>query len=214
MISTQLMLRTIISKLGVREVHDLPMHDIISWMGEALMHIGGYQTLETVTKKVPVTNYLGKFPQDLHNLIRIEGYPKFISKRNGFVIEDDNVEVTIEYEKFPVDEEGFPLFPNEASVKEAIVWYVAKWLSIQGLLPNKGLSPDYCDSQWQWYCGQARAEGFTPTMDQWERMVNTFYRLIPMGDQYANYFKDLNHPESLALDPLNQYKYGQNQNNV
>lgn len=214
MITTQYMLQKIMSKLGLRDVYDLPLHDIISWMGEALMHIGGYQTLERSTKKVKIVNYMGKYPEDLYSIVRVEGYPKFKDVRNGFMICDDDVEVTIEYDRFPIDTEGFPMFPNSASITEALVWYVAKYLSIQGKLPNRQISPQYCDSEWQWYCGQARAEGYTPTIDQWERMVNTFYRLIPMKDQYSQYFSGLNNSEDLKLDPINQYKYGQNYNNV
>lgn len=213
-ITTNAMLRNVMSKLGLREVADLPVHDIIIWMSEALGHIGGYTSLEETTKTVSVSNYMGKYPQDLYAIVRIVGYPVFKSVRNGFIIEDDAVDVDIIYQRFPLDDEGFPMFPNDSATKDAMVWYVAQYLSIQDKLPNKKLSPQYCDSQWQWYCGQARAEGFTPTIDQWERMVNIFYRLIPKKDEYANYFGGLNHPEDLTLDSLNNYSNGRNQNNI
>jgi hypothetical protein len=209
-ISTKRMLQEVISKLGLREVHNLPMYDIISWMGQALTFIGGYTALETVKKKVKVVNYTGTYPQDLYAIIRVSGHPRFTSKRNGFVIDLQDGEVEVEYDKFPTDEDGFPVFPNEPSTKEAITWYIAKYLSIQDKLPNKKLGPDYCDSQWQWYCGQARAEGFTPTIDQWERMVNNFYRLIPLNNEYANEFTGLNSREILSRDKPNELSIYEN----
>lgn len=202
-ISIRGMLREVISKLGLREVHNLPTHDILSWMGQALSFIGGYNSLETTTAKVKIVNYTGQFPKDMYAIIRVRGYSKFISKRTGFTVDLQEGEVEIEYDRFPVDDDGFPVFPNDSSTKEAIVWYVAKYLSIQDKLPNKRMGPDYCDSQWQWYCGQARAEGFAPSIDQWERMVNNFYRMMPLNNEYANEFKGLNFRETLFRDKLN-----------
>ena len=207
-VSIRYMLREVMSKLGLREVNNLPVYDIMVWMGQALAHIGGYTSLETTTKKVKIQNYTGEFPQDLYAIIRVKGHPKFVSKRNGFTISLESGEVEIEYERFPVDEDGFPTFPNNPSTKDAITWYVAKYLAIQDKLINKRLSPEYCDQQWQWYCGQARAEGFTPTIDQWERMVNTFYRMVPLNNEYANEFSGLNSRERIVRDNLNSEPTG------
>lgn len=203
MVTTRYVLREVISKLGLREVSNLPIYDIMVWMGQALSHIGGYTSLETTTKKVQVQNYIGKYPQDLYAIIRVKDHPKFISKRNGFSVSIESGEVEIEYDRFPVDEEGFPMYPNDPSTLDAIVWYVAKYLSIQDKLPNKRLSPEYCDQQWQWYCGQSRAEGFAPTIDQWERMVNSYYRLIPLNNEYENSFTGMNSREDITRDKLN-----------
>lgn len=208
------MLRNVISKLGLSKVPELPIYDIIVWMSEAMAHIGGLQSLETTTKKVNVVNYMGKYPLDMYALIRVKDHPRAVDKKNHFLISEDNVEVEIEYQKFPVDDDGYPLFPGDPSTKDAIVWYVAMYLAVQDLLPNKRLSVPFCDSQWQWYCGQARAEGFVPSMLEWEKMVNVFYRLIPKKDEYDIEFAGLNTSEDLNLDPLNNYMGGSNTNTL
>jgi len=183
------------------------MYDIFVWMGHALKHIGGYNSLQTITKTVKVSNYTGRWPEDMHSIKRIKDHPNFVNKRSGFNISLEEGEVEIEYERFPLDEEGFPLFPNNPSTIDAIVWFVGWYLSIQGLLPNGRLSPQYCESQWQWYCGQARAEGYVPSIDQWERMVNVFYRLIPLNNEYENEFENLNTRETLTRDKPNEYGF-------
>lgn len=203
-VSLRLVLNQIISRFGLRDVVDLPMYDILSWMGEAIRHIGGYNSLETTSKKVQVTNHIGKLPQDLHAIIRIEGYPKFKLERTHFVVPLESGEVNVIYDRFPVDEDGIPTIPDNPSMRDAIMWYVVWYLSLQDLLPNK-LSPQYCESQWQWYCGQARAEGYVPSIDQWERMVNVFYRLIPLNNEYENEFKNLQDREILLRDRTNEY---------
>lgn len=202
-ISAHAMMQHIISRLGLRNNPDLPFQDIMSWMFEASRFIGSYASLEKTEAKVQITNYTGKFPLDMDSIIRVKDHPYFKSIRGGFQVDLQEGEVTIEYDKFPVDDRGLPLFIDDPSAKEAVMWYVAKFLAMQGLLPNGQMSHGYCDQQWQWYCGQARAEGFTPSIDQWERMVNVFYRLIPERDEYANEFKGLDTPEDLYLDPLN-----------
>lgn len=202
-ISTKGMLREVVSKLGLRDVQNLPYYDIMIWMGQALQHIGGYTALETAYKKIDIQNYTGRYPEDLHAIKYVEGHPRFKSIRNGFQIDLKEGSVMIEYERFPLDEDGFPVFPGDISTKEAVVWYVAKYLAVQGLLPNGRLTPDYCDHQWQWYCRQARAEGYVPTPDQWERMVNIFYRMVPTNNEYANKFMGLNERENINRDNNN-----------
>lgn len=69
----------------------------------------------------------------------------------------------LQYLAMPTDEEGFPLIPDNESYKEAFFWKVARQLAIRGSIPNKELSYERCDYEWQFYCGQARAEGHAPT---------------------------------------------------
>lgn len=204
------MLRNIISRLGVRDVHNLPMYDMMSWMADASKHIGSYSNLESATAKVKVVNYIGEYPLDLWAIKRIQECPKFKSNRGGFTVPIKEGTVTIEYDRFPVDEEGLPLFTDSPSVIEALTFYCGKWLALQGKLLNPQMTYERCNQQWQWYCGQARAEGHTPTIDQWDRMVNIFYRWLPDKDQFINNFVGLDVPEYLIIDGINERRLGQN----
>ena len=77
-------------------------------------------------------------------------------------------------------------------------------------MPNKQITVQYCSDQWQWYCGQARAEGFVPTLDGWERMVNISHRMLPPQYEYDNEFatSELKEREYLGVDTLNFRKDG------
>lgn len=193
----------IIAKLGLRKVSDLPTQDMSEWMLEALGQIGTVQSLEIAEKVIHIQNYTGRFPIDLSAPIRIkEGY-KMHSIRGGFTTSVDNVDVTLVYQRFVTDSRGYPAIPNVPAVLQALTWYVAQFLAIQDILPNKKINPEYCDDKWQWYCGQARAEGYAPSMDEWERMCNISRRLLPLENAYANNFAELENKESLTLDNLN-----------
>jgi len=207
LISTNQTLSNVISKLGLRSVPDLPFSDMVLWMSEAIAHIGSFIGLEETKATVRVVNYTGKWPRDMYAIKKVVDHPRFISKRTGFNVSLESGEVEIVYDRLPVDEDGFPMVSSDPSTQDAIMWRIAWFLAIQGKLPNAKLSPGYCESQWQWYCSQARAEGYAPSIDQWERMVNVFYQLIPDRDQYAKDFEGLNQPESLNLDAKNN-QYG------
>lgn len=96
----------------------------------------------------------------------------------------------LQYLAMPTDTQGLPLIPDNESYKEAFLWKVARQLAIRGKLPNKELTIEYTDSQWQWYCGQARSEGnaFTHEQLDWHAADNmTFLPLSRiMGDLVIN----------------------------
>lgn len=89
--------------------------------------------------------------------------------------------LTCQYLAMPVDEEGFPYIPDNESYKEAFFWYVANRLAIRGQLKNRELSIQYCDAQWQWYCGQARAEGNALTHSQLDWIALDNSSMIPLA---------------------------------
>ena len=204
------MLRNIISRLGLRDIHNLPMYDMISWMAEGTAHIGSLKNLELATTKVKVTNYIGEFPLDMWAIRRIVECPIFKSDRGGFTVPLKEGTVTLEYDRFPLDTEGLPLYPNSPSIIDALTFYCGKWLAIQGKLPNPQMTYERCDREWQWYCGQARAEGFVPSADQWDRMVGIYYRWLPDKNAFINNFESLDTPEKLVLDSINEARFGQN----
>ncbi len=206
LVSTNYTLSNVIGKLGLRKVPDLPISDMVRWMSEAIAHIGSYQNFEEKKLIVPIENYTGRLPLDCESIKRVTGYPVFKSIRGGFQIALESGEVEIIYDKFPTDNDGFPMINGDVSTQEAIVWYVGKWLSIQDILPNARLTPEYCDQKWIWYCGQARAKGYVPTPDQMERMVNVLYQLVPTR-QYEVNFEGINHPEDIHLDHMNNGYY-------
>lgn len=95
----------------------------------------------------------------------------------------------IQYLAMPTDEEGFPYIPENESYKEAFFWKVARQLAIRGSIPNKELSYERCDYEWQFYCGQARAEGnaFTHAELDWIALDNqTIPPLMKMIQENGN----------------------------
>lgn len=194
-----------VSKFGLRQVESLPYQDMMMWAFNALKQIGPNTAYVKKVEKVKVSNYRGYFPLDLQRVERIKGYPIFRSSNQYFEIDTRDTEVELEYTAFAMDEDG-PLFPDDVSLMEAVSWFLAYNLSLQDKLPNRRLDPGYCDSQWQWYCGQARAESMKPSIDQMNRISNTFHRLVPDRREYANNFRGMDYPDDFGGRNMNKIK--------
>lgn len=111
-----------------------------------------------------------------HNLITV-GY------ETGFV--------KIIYMALPVDDNGYPLIPENISFRNAIGWYIAHKLAIRGKLSNKELSVQYCDRMWQRYCLQAKGDAYMPDITQMQEMANEHNKILNNPNLYYQRFRDL-----------------------
>lgn len=108
-------------------------------------------------------------------------------------------DIDIVYKRFPVDEEGFPLIPEEESFREALFWYVAfkyfylKKIESDGSSFNKysNLSSE-AKQNWHWYCGQAGSEAMMPDVFTLENIKRNFISLVPKINSFDTFFTNLN----------------------
>tara|TARA_B110000858_G_scaffold133209_1_gene151496 strand:- start:297 stop:1163 length:867 start_codon:yes stop_codon:yes gene_type:complete len=142
------------------------------------------------------------FPKDIHcNKCVNEG----ASSDDWYVIENGYIktsfktgEVCMSYAAFPIDEECYPLVPDDISFKEAMFWYVYKKLILLG--KNKGMNGiDYvfADKQWKYYCTQARNAANYPDLAKYASFMNQWVRLIPELNNHESDFGDMGTRETL-----------------
>jgi hypothetical protein len=106
---------------------------------------------------------------------------------------------------FPVDDECFPLVPDDISFKEAMFWYVYKKMLLGNMTPSQnGIGYEFAEMQWKYYCTQARNAANFPDIDGYESFMDQWVRLIPNINRHAEGFAGLNQRESLSRD---KYKY-------
>lgn len=113
--------------------------------------------------------------------------------------------IRIKYLAMPTDERGLPLVPDNVSYRDALFWRCAYHLSLRGseLIKNPLLKDiRYCDSQWQWYCGQARAEGNAPDPEMMERLKNIWMRHIVNRNEYDDNYSGVGKKQTLNFDGL------------
>lgn len=92
-----------------------------------------------------------------------------------------NGEIEIAYEAMPIDEEGYPLIPDNSSYSRALELYIKlQWFTIlfdTGKITSQVLSNT--QQQYAWAVGQAQTDLIRPTLDQMEAISNMWSKLLP-----------------------------------
>lgn len=122
---------------------------------------------------------------------------------DGCYIRTTFEEGTIEmaYLGFKLDDDGFPMIPDEQSHIEAITRYVIMKSYYPRYLQG-ALNPNIYQEMkmdWNWYCQQARNKANMPNLDQMEAIKNGWLRLMPSVNEHARYFDTLGDQERLRV---------------
>jgi hypothetical protein len=180
------------------------IEDIAEDIAEALKLIGAAKNYEPVTKTYLVTNRMIKLPIEAEHIMQVSP-PVPYREQGRFIVIDlaDNSPVTVTYQTLPTDERGFPIVPDNAAVREAIMWYLVKILTLQGEI--KRIPFDAAEQEWQWRCGSARGELNVMGVQQWSQVANDFTRLNPLKDQHLKEYKEVGKPNTLDRGKSEKY---------
>lgn len=106
--------------------------------------------------------------------------------------------ICLSYTAFPIDDDCYPMIPDDISFKEAMFWYVYKKLLLgRGEVADNGIDYVFADGQWKYYCTQARNQANYPDIDRYESFMNQWVRLIPNINRHSEGFGKLGQRESL-----------------
>ena len=133
---------------------------------------------------------------------------EFSSFSESYVVENNLIKTSFEigkvclsYTAFPVDEDCYPLVPDDISFREAMFWYIYKKFLLGGYMPNaNGMTYQVAEEQWKYYCTQARNAANYPDIEKYESFLNQWVRLIPNISRHDDNFRDLNRREDLVRD--------------
>ena len=107
-------------------------------------------------------------------------------------------QICLSYTAFPVDEDCYPLVPDDISFKEALFWYIFKQLLLGGWdKPTNKIDYVMAEKQWTKYCSQARNSANYPDIDRMENFMNQWVRLVPEVNAHSLFFEELNTRENL-----------------
>jgi hypothetical protein len=141
-----------------------------------------------------------------HSSIHCEGCSnENASHEHTYIIDNGYIKTSFEsgtlcisYKAFPIDEDCYPLVPDDISYKEAMFWYIYKKLLLSyPKFKNNGINYTFADEQWKYYCTQARNSANYPDIDKYESFMNQWVRLIPNINRHQSLFEDLNYREDL-----------------
>jgi hypothetical protein len=95
----------------------------------------------------------------------------------------------ISYQAIPVDEDNYPLVPDDESFFEALYWYINMKLMYPKWVAGQVRDAVYYDakSSWNYYRKQAYGNAMMPNADQLETIKNVWLRLIPEINSNKNF---------------------------
>ena len=101
--------------------------------------------------------------------------------------------IQIAYKGYSLDDEGFPLIPDDEKFKNALKYelvFKLDWKKWRVNPASPGLKALLNDSEQRrdWYVGAARSKGRIPSMAQMESIKNQWLRTIPKMNQHSNGF--------------------------
>lgn len=112
-------------------------------------------------------------------------------------------QVMISYLRQKLDENGYPMIPDEVSVIEAIEKFIRyKVFEEQFDNGREGAERRYskAESDWHWYCRQAKTNDLIPqTTDEWQDIMDWKNHLMPKWNRYHGFFGALSHPQQLKM---------------
>lgn len=103
----------------------------------------------------------------------------------------------VSYQAIPVDQEGYPMIPDDESFEEAIYWYINMKLTYPEWKMGRVRDVVYYDakSSWNFYRKQAYASALMPNVDQLEAIKNAWVRLVPEINEHDTFFSNLNNKQ-------------------
>ena len=99
-------------------------------------------------------------------------------------------QIEIAYRAMPIDDEGYPMIPDNSSFSRALEMYIKKqWFTIQydlGKISQQAMVK--ADQDYAWAVGQAQTDLIRPTIDQIESISNMWNTLVPRAQEHRKGF--------------------------
>lgn len=100
--------------------------------------------------------------------------------------------VFIAYNALPVDDDGFPLIPDNRRYKEAVKCYIRYKIDYMLWRTNEITRDkfEYSEREWMFYVGSAGSAARIPNVDGMQGLLNAM-RLIPQRFAHQSFFRNL-----------------------
>jgi len=107
--------------------------------------------------------------------------------------------VKIAYDSLPVDDDGFPLIPDDQDALLALEYYIIyrflEPLWMMGKITDKAFN--FIDQKKCFYMGAANTSLTIANVDHMEAIMNTINRLIINSNAHSNFFKEMGQKERI-----------------
>jgi hypothetical protein len=163
---------------------------------DALLHLNTYPAVRESLESLLTSGTSANGSRDPftasgdYTYVVVPGYIKTALK-TGYIM--------LSYQAVPVDNEGYPMIPDDESFEEAIYWYINMKLTYPEWKAGRVRDAVYYDakSSWNYYRKQAYGNAMMPNVDQLEAIKNAWLRLVPEINEHGNAFTTLNQRQTI-----------------
>lgn len=209
-------------------MQDLSLERAVNYAVRFIQKVGMPSIFLEKTEEIKIEDYRGKLPCDFYEIIQVRtvgpngNYKVFRYSTDSFHMSPNKTadydltyklqgsciftsmkEGTIEiaYRAFSVDEEGFPLIPENGSFEEALELFIkVKHFTVQfelGKISQQVLQ--HAEQQYAWAVGQAQSDLVRPSIDQLQAFTNSWNTLLQRTTEHSYGFKNNGTPERIKL---------------
>ena len=211
-------------------LREISFERAINYAVDFIRIVGCPRIFKEETATVDIEDYRGVLPCNLNEIIQVRTYSDCNNKEyrvfrhstdnfhmsenkqdsfdltykvQGGVIYTSMKEGTIEiaYNAFEVDEEGYPLIPDNSSFINALEFYIKKKqftiLFDLGQI-NQAVYRQACQD-YAWSVGQAQSDLIRPTIDQMQAITNSLNTLVWRTTEHNNGFVNTGSAEKIKL---------------
>lgn len=185
--------------------------DFFHILGLPTTYIDRIETLEVKDYRCALPVDLISINQIMYNKICVRSMTdNFVTKSTNYTFKvqgrvlytsfkEGNIEIS--YKAIPVDEEGYPLLPDESTFLRALELYIKKqWFTIlfdmgkigQAVLQNT-------QQEYAFAVGACNNTYTIPSVNEMESITNMMNQLIPRFNEFSNGFKGLGNKERLKI---------------
>ena len=109
--------------------------------------------------------------------------------------------VELSYQAIPIDEEGFPMIPDNSSFIRALELFIKKqWFTVLFDLGKINTAVlQNTQQEYAWAVGQCQSDLIRPTIDQIQSITNMWTTLIQRNNEHYNSFSRLGTKEQLKF---------------
>lgn len=208
---------------------DMSFERVVNHTVNFIRLVGMPREFNEKTDLVEIKDYRGLLPCDLENIIQVRTHSEcghhhhvfrystdsfhmsehkhpsydYTYKVQGDVIFTSMKEGTIEiaYRSIPVDDEGYPMIPDNSSFIKALELYIKKQ-AFTVLFDLGKITPQVFNNVLQdyaWAVGQAQSDLVRPSLDEMQSITNSWNTLIPRVSEHKHGFLNDGVQEKIKL---------------
>lgn len=203
---------------------------LYEWIGEALLKIGSYAQYKNNSVELTIANNRVALPCDFvypidlaHDSLPMAWSSKSMitnyfcedcnkiptcCTQDTFYIQDGYLNTSFQdgtvcmvYQAVAIDDEGFPMVPDNVYFDEALASYCTFKLDRIEFRKGKIAKDVYMESQrdWLFYVNSARGSANMPDEAKLANLRNVWVRLLPIQNDRNSFFSNINSPERKFL---------------